>query len=186
MSVIKFSFGLIWKSMLILGTTPALAATAKNCKVTFETVGKPVLVQIQGTSGAPCTGTYDVAGDAVTGTFVMKLDALETGIELRNKHLRENYLDTEQFPEASLTIMSISGLGQQLKGKSGTKATFVPSLTLRGVTKPIEGGTYEIDGKTVNAEFRIELTDFGIERPMFMGIKVVDAVIVRVQFEMGS
>lgn len=179
-------FGLLMEALLVFEATPVLAANVANCKVTFETIGKPVLVQIQGTSGAPCTGSYEIAGDAVTGTFSMKLDSLETGIELRNKHLRENYLHTEKFPEATLTISGISGLTQQLSGKSGKKSEFTPSLTLHGVTKSIEKGTYEIDGRTVNAEFRLELLDFGIERPMFMGIKVVDAVIVRVQFDMGS
>ncbi|TWW07956.1 hypothetical protein E3A20_29140 [Planctomyces bekefii] len=116
----------------------------------------------------------------------MKLDALDTGIELRNKHLRENYLHTEKFPEASLKIEKIEKLNDQLADKSSAKENFVPVLTLRGKTMPIQGATYQIEGKTVTADFRIELLDFEIERPMFMGIKVVDAVLVHVQFEMGG
>lgn len=162
----------------------AHAAEVKNCKVTFETIGKPVLVQIQGTSGHPCTGTYTLKGSELKeAKFVMKMDQLETGIELRNKHLRENYLHTNEYPESVLTIKSIDDLAKQLKSGGG-ESKFVPELTLRGATSEISGAKYEIKGKQVHAEFRIELTDFKIERPMFMGIKVVDAVIVRVDFDM--
>jgi polyisoprenoid-binding protein YceI len=173
--------------LLLIASKPVLAGTVKECKVTFETVGKPVLVQIQGSSGMPCTGNFDVQGDKlVNAKFAMNVTSLDTGIELRNKHLKENYLHTEKFPEASLSIDNISDLSKQLKGNSGEKSKFTPVLTLRGKSAPISGATYEILGKTVKSEFRIELTDFDIERPMFMGIKVVDSVIVRVQFEMGN
>jgi polyisoprenoid-binding protein YceI len=173
--------------LVLVSSKPVLAGTVKDCKVTYETIGKPVLVQIQGSSGMPCTGNFDVQGEKlVNAKFAMNLTSLDTGIELRNKHLRENYLHTDKFPEASLSIEKISDLGKQLKGNSGEKSQFTPVLTLRGKSAPISGATYEIEGKIVKSEFRIELTDFDIERPMFMGIKVVDAVIVRVQFAMGN
>lgn len=171
----------------LIASSPVLADTVKDCKVTFETVGKPVLVQIQGSSGVPCTGDFEVQGEKlVNAKFVMKVTSLETGIELRNKHLKENYLHTEKYPEALLSIDNISDLSKQLKGNSGQKSKFTPVLTLRGKSAPISGATYEIVGKTVKSEFKLELLDFEIERPMFMGIKVVDSVIVRVQFEMGN
>ena len=183
--VVKFLFSAV--GLTVFGALPSHAAAVKNCKVTFETVGKPVLVQIQGSSSEPCTGSYTVAGDKLTQSeFKMKLTGLETGIPLRNKHLRENYLHTEKFPDAVVVIKDIQNLGTQLKGSSGDTSAFVPEMTIHGTTKPIQGATYKISGKKVKASFRLELTDFGIDRPMFMGIKVVDAVIITVEFDLDA
>lgn len=181
--------GLAVLGAMFVHLTPlrAEAGTVKDCKVTFETVGKPVLVKIIGNSKVPCTGSFDVKGDSlVANQFKMNLTSLETGIELRNKHLRENYLHTEKFPEVTLTIKSASDLAKQLKGNAGVKSKFVSEMTIHGVSGTIDGGTYEIVDKKVKAEFRLELLDFKIDRPMFMGIKVVDAVIIRVEFMMGE
>ena len=166
---------------------PSYASVVKNCKVTFETIGKPVLVQIQGSSTEPCTGTYTVAGDKLTqAEFKMKLTGLETGIALRNKHLRENYLHVDKFPEAVVVVKDIQDLGTQIKGGASDASAFVPEMTLHGATKPIKGAKYKITGKKVKADFRLELLDFGIERPMFMGIRVVDAVIITVEFDIDA
>lgn len=168
-------------------TLRAEAAAIKNCVVKFQTIGKPVLVQIQGKSDEPCSGTYTIAGTSLSQSqFKLKLDKLETGIPLRNKHLRENYLHVEKFPDAIVTIKSIDNLGTQKSGKASDSSPFVPEMTIHGVTKPINGAKYKISGNKVTAEFRLELEDFGIEKPMFMGIKVVDAVQITVEFDLDG
>ena len=43
-----------------------------------------------------------------------------------------------------------------------------------------------INGNRAEAIFRMELLDFGIDRPMFMGIKVVDAVLITVEFDIDG
>lgn len=183
--IVIASLSFVVKVALLAGTQSSYAASVKNCEVTFQTIGKPILVQIKGKSDHPCTGTYELAGSKLkSANFKMKLDKLETGIELRNKHLRDNYLHVDKHPYATLTVKSLENLADSLKKRSGDTSSFLPELTLHGVTKPIKGGTYKIEGKKVFAEFRLELLDFGIERPMFMGIKVVDAVIVRANFEL--
>ena len=165
----------------------ANAGTIKNCKVTFETIGKPVLVNIRGSSGEPCTGTYTVSGDKLTQSqFTMGLTKLDTGIPLRNKHLADNYLQVSKFPSASTSITSIENLSDQRSAKASGQSDFAQNFTIHGVTKQITGGKYQIKDNKVAATFRFELLDFGIERPMFMGIKVVDAVIVNVEFEIND
>lgn len=168
-------------------TTQANAGSIKNCIVKFETIGKPVLVNIRGSSGEPCTGTFTISGDKLTQSeFKMNLNKLDTGIPLRNKHLAENYLQVAKFPLASSTITSIENLSAQKSAKSSGKSEFAQTFTIHGMSKPISGGNYQIKGNKVEASFRFELLDFGIERPMFMGIKVVDAVIVNVEFEINE
>ena len=170
-----------------LNAKSAMASEIKNCKITFETIGKPVLVQIKGQSDEPCVGSYTLAGNQLTAAeFKMKLDKIETGIPLRNKHLRENYLHTDKFPEAVISVKKIDGLDQQRGSKGAKMDNYYPELTIHGVTKPVAGAQYKIAGKKVEATLQLELLDFGIERPAFMGIKVVDAVAIKVEFDIND
>ena len=181
----KFNLSALLLVISIAGQNATAATKAKNCKVTFKTIGKPVLVQIDGTSGHPCVGSFEMAGnDLKNASFKMQLDKLETGIALRNKHLRENYLHVDKYPDSTLTIDTIPNFAASVKEKSGAKLPFTPKLTLHGVTKEVKGATYFIEGNVVTSEFRVELLDYGVERPSFMGVKVVDAVIIKVAFEL--
>ena len=178
---------MLFLTSVCLNAKSAKAGEIKNCKVTFETIGKPVLVQIKGQSDEPCSGNYTLSGNKLTvAEFKMKLDKIETGIPLRNKHLRENYLHTDKYPDAVISIKKIDGLDQQ-RGSNGSKMdAYFPDLTIHGVTKAVPGAQYKITGKKVQANFRLELMDFGIDRPAFMGIKVVDAVAVNVEFDLDD
>ena len=165
----------------------AEASAVKNCLVSFETIGKPVLVQIKGKSGEPCSGTYTIDGNKLSKSeFKMSLTKLDTGIPLRNKHLRDNYLHIEKFPDAVLTITKIDNLATQKLGKESGYSPFSADLSAHGVTKPVTESKYRIKGNRAEAIFRMELMDFGIDRPMFMGIKVVDAVLITVEFDIDG
>lgn len=178
---------ILFLTSVCLSAKPAMASEIKNCKVTFETIGKPVLVQIKGKSDEPCVGNYTLSGNQLTAAeFKMKLDKIETGIPLRNKHLRENYLHTDKFPDAIVSIKKIDGLDQQLGSKGSKMDNYYPEFTIHGVTKTIAGAQYKITGKKVEAKFQLELMEFGIERPAFMGIKVVDAVAINVEFDLND
>jgi polyisoprenoid-binding protein YceI len=172
--------------LLFLGFTLSLqsrvmAADVADCKVEFNTTGSPVLISIEGKSEAPCTGQVDVA-DLSKSKITMELNKLDTGIPLRNKHLKENYLHIDKFPVSTLTGLKAEEFDKQQKGHS-SDSKFEAVLDLHGVQKPIKG-TYRIkDGKNLKAKFDIEVTEFNIPRPDFMGVKVVDKIHVTVQFK---
>ena len=167
-----------------LFTSNAFAENWKvsNCTISFKTKGSPVLVSIEGKSEAPCTGDWIVNGDDATNSkVVMDLTKLDTGISLRNKHLKDNYLNVTKFPTATMTNIEASGIGGLLK-KAG-KSTFKGMLELHGSKKPIQG-TYEVkDGNQYSGNFEIDLPDFDVERPSFMGVKVVDKVYITFKFK---
>jgi hypothetical protein len=174
-------------SFVILGLAPgfvrAETVTVKNCAVTFATTGNPVIVKIEGKSGIPCEGKVTLNGGKIASSALsMDLTQLDTGIPLRNKHLRENYLKTSQFPKADLKLVELKDLDKQYKGGASAESEFRADLTVQNVTKPIQEGKYRITGKQVTATFRMDLVDYGIERPSFMGVRVVESVLVKVKF----
>jgi len=156
----------------------------KNCKITFETTGTPVLVRITGSSNKPCEGSVTVDGGVLkSGTLTMDLSDINTGIPLRNKHLRENYLHTDKFPVATVKMISVPGVAEQLAGKAKGANEFKAMLNLHGKDAELKATEYSISGKKVKAKFRVDLLDHEVPYPSFMGVKVVDKVHCEAEFD---
>ena len=165
--------------MFFFSQNSVFAGSAKvgGCIVTFKTKGEPVLVSVEGKSENPCTGTWIVEGnDTKKSVISMDLQKLDTGISLRNKHLRETYLQTDKFPTATLTEIDATDIATP-----GASKPFKGQLELHGKKSPISG-TYELKGNQITADFQLDLPEFGVERPAFMGVKIVDKVSVTVKF----
>jgi polyisoprenoid-binding protein YceI len=112
-------------------------------------------------------GFATVKGDEVTASDVrVNLKSLKTGVEVRDKHTQK-HLQTDKFPEAIL--VSATGKGGKGKGK----------IKIKGIEKDI-AGTYKVDGKVLNAEFPLNLTDFDIKDINYMGVGVEDQVKLKV------
>ncbi|MFS4457665.1 YceI family protein [Bdellovibrio sp. HCB2-146] len=112
-------------------------------------------------------GNATVKGDEVSATnIVVNLKNLKTGVELRDKHTQK-YLDTGKFPEA--VLLSAKG-----KGGKGTGR-----IRIRGVEKDISG-TYKVEGKTLKAQFDLNIADFGIKDINYMGVGVEDKITLNV------
>lgn len=112
----------------------------------------------------------------------VELDALDTGIGLRNRHMRENYLETDRYPYASYQgrIVAVdSAEGGALSVKSMGK------LAIHGVKRDLEiacvvtpaGGGYRIQGA-----FEVRLPDFGIAIPSLMFLKINETVDLDLDF----
>lgn len=120
----------------------------------------------------------------LTGRLVVDLATIDTGIGLRNRHLRENYLEIakEGFDEAVLSEVRVAAASSAaFRGKSGFTAT----LLLHGVKQTVSGECEIRDsapGVLVQATFPLGLRDFGIEPPQYMGVGVGNKLLVRVEF----
>ena len=120
----------------------------------------------------------------LAGELVLELSTIDTGIDLRNRHLREKYLEVARgrgFDKAVLSEVVVSdAAGTDFQGKSGFSGT----LLLHGVKKPVSG-TAEIrragTAVQVEASFPLTLTDFAIVPPEYLGVGVADRVMVKVQ-----
>jgi polyisoprenoid-binding protein YceI len=119
---------------------------------------------------------------ALSGDLSVDLRTLDTGIGLRNRHMR-GYLDVTHFPEAELHVAS-RAVAFPSPGKtveSDTRGTF----TLHGISRPCsihyrveqgQPGEYRVHGTT-----RIDIRDFGIEVPAW-GVRVDPSVGIQVDF----
>jgi len=123
---------------------------------------------------------------ALAGELTSELATLETGISLRDRHLRERYLEVERGPGFDRAVLSEIVLENAddsgFRGPTG----FTGMLLLHGVTRAVEGkGEIRTAGPGVRVEasFSLTLTDFAIEPPQYMGVGVTNKVAVRVSFE---
>jgi polyisoprenoid-binding protein YceI len=121
----------------------------------------------------------------LSGELHVDLQTLDTGISLRNTHLRENYLEVgkgDGFDRAVLSAIVVSGA--DLASGSG-KGTFKGVLALHGQRKPV-GGEVRLTPAgghvKVDATFPVQLPEFGIAKPRYLGVGVRDQVQVRVRF----
>lgn len=113
------------------------------------------------------TGKAKQAGGKVTASGIqVDLSSLDTGIKLRDDHMKNKYLEIEKFPKAELSL----GEGEGGKGKG--------KLKVHGVEKEING-TYEVKGKTVEATFEISLSEYNISGIRYMGAGVKDKAQVK-------
>jgi polyisoprenoid-binding protein YceI len=153
--------------------------------VEFFATGWPSALKIHGKGAGP-EGAVRLDEGAVSGAVAFDLDTLETGIALRDRHLKENYLHTARYPRATLTLSRVE-LGA-LAGSSSFKNAAVPFegvLSLHGAEKPVAGeARLTRDGARVQAAatFTIDIRDFGIDVPSYLGITVAEKVQVKVTF----
>jgi polyisoprenoid-binding protein YceI len=152
----------------------------------FRAVGRPSALKIVGKAGPP-RGKLEIEKDRLTGSLTIDLDSLDTGVELRNHHMKEKYLQTKSFPKANLAIKSISiPLGQLKAGFSFPEAPFVGTLTLHGVDREVTGKiALKCSGDSVHgdATFQLKLSDFKIDVPSFAGIVIADLVDITTAFD---
>jgi YceI-like domain len=123
---------------------------------------------------------------SLAGEISLDLQAIETGISLRDRHLRENYLEVAKGPGFDKAVLSQVVLadadGAGFRGATGFDGT----LLLHGVRRPVSGKALirtAGSGVHVDADFVLTLTDFGIEPPQYMGVGVSSKLAVRVSFD---
>jgi len=171
-------FGLLVPSW---GFTAPIKFEPQGGAVEVLAIGKPSFIKIRG-KGEPPKGELQVNGQKASGHFEFQVASLDTGIDLRNEHMRDNYLHTKEHPTAKLEI-------QDLHLKEGwdparakiSETPFTGQLTLHGVTKPVSGKFSVGEKRDVKADFKIKLSDFNVEIPKYLGVTVADEVNVEVK-----
>jgi polyisoprenoid-binding protein YceI len=124
----------------------------------------------------------------------LRVDArtLKTGIEMRDEHMRERHLQTDQFPFIEFVLKSVEGLPAQLESGSAQKFQLAGDFTVHGTTKAITApGTVEMvatggfdkpQAMIVTATFNIKLDDYGVPRPKMLLLKLAETIRIRVRF----
>ncbi len=142
---------------------PLLAFAGVEIDITLTPVGSFVA------KTEKLSGTAQKKGDLFSAKDLkIKIDDLNSGIELRDAHMKENYFETKKFPIAVL---------KSAKGKNGK---FVGLLNLHGVDKKVSG-TFEVNSSQIDATFKTRMSDFKIKKATYMGVGVKDEVTVKVK-----
>ncbi|MBX3261468.1 MAG: YceI family protein [Labilithrix sp.] len=166
---------------LAAGATLTVAAVAH---AKLSRVG-PAEVQFtaSGPAGMSIVGTSNDLQITETDKEIIvtvPLAKLDTKIELRNKHMREKYLEVAKYPNAELRV---SKDGVQ---KNATSSKANGTLTLHGTTKPTSFTyTSKPDG-SVSGAVHVNMKDFGIAQPGYAGVSVKPDVDVTVAFRVAG
>jgi len=172
------------RSLLLVGVLVAVPLEAyatlsaqPGARVQFTASG-PAGMKIVGT-----TSDLAAADDGQNVTVTVTLANLTTAMELRDKHMREKYLEVQTYPTTVLTVpraaLSLPAAGASQAGDAqGT-------LTLHGQTRPASfhysvannAGSYQVDGK-----LHIVMTDYAMAVPTYAGLGVKPDVDVEVHF----
>ncbi|PZX56826.1 YceI-like domain-containing protein [Algoriphagus ratkowskyi] len=115
--------------------------------------------------------------------FYIDLNTLETGIGLRDKHMRDNYLETKKYPFAELTgkMTSIPSL------TTGSKSIVVAvgKFKMHGVDKEIEvrGTLSKISSGELElvADFEILLSDYDIPVPKLVFYELAEKQVISIK-----
>lgn len=156
--------------LAVLAALPLLsAATTVNGEPTASFRGRgPGGFSLEGK-----THQLRVEDDGKVLRIVVPLAGLQTGISLRDRHMREKYLEVEKYPDAVLSLpwsaVKLPEDGRTLDGSApGTMA-------LHGKTHDVQvryrlsrsGSTYQVSG-----DVPLDIRDYGITIPSYFGITV--------------
>lgn len=108
--------------------------------------------------------------------FEVELAGLDTGIGLRNRHMRDNYLETDLFPYASykgrITAVVLDSANYYTVKSEGI-------FSIHGIERAlsISALVSTIDTNLrVYCEFDIKLTDYNIDIPSLMFLKINETI----------
>lgn len=126
------------------------------------------------------TKLVEVKDDGTNFTVTVGLKDLDTGISLRDSHMRDKYIEIAKFPDATLVVPTAS-----LK-ESGDEAEGQGTFTVHGVSKPVtfkykascKAGTCDVEGTA-----GVNIKEHGINVPSYMGITVKPDITVKVAFQ---
>ncbi len=158
----------------------------------FLAIGNPSAIRIEGQGEAP-EGDLNVVDQGanwiLSGTLHIDLKSYSTGIALRDRHMKDKYLEVDKYQMATLNIEALQVQKVFLAKETESNIPFKGLLTLHGVSKNVEG---ELSVKKLNAKiqvsskFTLKLSDYSVDVPSFAGIKVADSVEVKTVNEIES
>ncbi len=147
--------------------------------VSFRAIGKPAFLKIDGKGEGP-EGILLIDNKTMSGEMKFSLNSLTTGIDLRDEHMKDKYLNVKQNPMATLKFEKATLSSSPLENNGSLAGPAIQAkLTLNKITKEVSTNwETEKSGNDikVKSNFSIKLSDFNIEVPEYAGIKVADEV----------
>ena len=165
-----------------------LVRAGKENKVVF--VSKASMESFQGKTNK-LEGTIDVnpanLGDSITVHLEVDMASMDTGLPMRNRHMRENHLETAKYPKAIFDGAAVRGpAGAALEPGKAKPFDIEGTFTLHGVSRRLRiriSATYAPQPKgriSFQTTFPVLLADYEISRPQFLFLKLAESQEVRV------
>jgi polyisoprenoid-binding protein YceI len=123
--------------------------------------------------------------------FYVDLNTLKTGIGLRDSHMRDKYLETEEYPYAEFTgkIEDIEKIDEKSL-KVGIKVTANGKFKIHGISQNREiFGILKLtdQGKiSLETNFTVALKDHQIEKPSVLGYELADVQVVEIKADFNE
>jgi len=130
------------------------------------------------------SGALVIAGGAVTAAQVtVDMRQLRTDVDSRDERMREDGLQTLQFPTATFSLTRPVPLGV-VSGGRVVDLRLAGDLTLHGVTRPVvfplqarwDGASIQVAGS-----MPIRRADFGLEVPSLVGFRLEEQGVVELE-----
>ena len=110
------------------------------------------------------------------------LNSLDTGIGLRNRHMRENYLKTDEFP---ITWFKGKIISSRINADSSYEIQAQGTIFIHGVEKELQISAElreRENGYRIHTTFQIKLSDFKIDIPSIMFYKINEMIELQIDF----
>jgi polyisoprenoid-binding protein YceI len=153
---------------------------------------------------ADVTGFITVNLDDIKGSAKARIEVdlatLKTGIDMRDGHMRDNFLETAKYPKAIFELTKVDSISQNTLGdQKEAKAILSGNFTIHGITKAVtipatityfkesEQTTARTAGDLLHVAvaFDLLLGDYGIKRPQMLFMKLDETQKLDIDF-MGS
>lgn len=168
---------------LLAQSAPAFAGWSLDGKgkVTFSAQGSPGALDIKGKGD-----DLALSDDGTTIVASVVLDSVSTGIDLRDDHMKHEFLLIDTFPKATISFAKDQ---IQLPTEVGqaTNGTVAATFNVHGVDAPVTVAWSIRKSKTgylVDASFDYDASANGIEIPSYLGITVDPKQKASVRFSM--
>jgi polyisoprenoid-binding protein YceI len=164
-------------TLLVFPSAVLAALHADRGSASFDASG-PAGLRIQGK-----TTDISVSEAKESVRVTVALANLDTGIDLRNRHMREKYLEVPKYPTATLDVPRSALHFPEEAHEIGGSAS--GSMTIHGHSRPAVF-TYKArrdhDAIDVTGTTHIDMNDFGIVVPSYLGITVKPGIDISVHF----
>lgn len=173
---------------LLLAALPASAADYKavpGCEVEFtaKITGSSFVATSTALGG---TLSYDAAtGTLEKATLIVKADSFATGMDMRDSHMKEKYLEAEKFPEIRLEVPK-----QPLAAAVGKTVPIKGEFVIKGIRRPVtlQVKLEKLDAGSLVAscEFPLDITAYGIPQPKFAVVKMDTVIAATVKLVLAA
>jgi len=161
-------------------TNVGVAQTFLTESGNVDFLSKAPLSEFNGVSDT-LNGLIDLSGNVLD--FFVDLNTLDTGIGLRDKHMRDNYLETEKYPFAEFT--GKFNFIPALTIGSKTPVTAIGKFKIHGVERQIQvKGTLSKNAKgelELEAGFEVLLSDYKIPVPKLVFYELAENQTVTIK-----